>query len=61
MRTLIAALALVLLAAGPTLAATPTAWQLHEGRASAYVPFSGGYSMGPYYSATSREGLVHAF
>jgi hypothetical protein len=57
MKTIIAALALVLLAVGPTFAAPPTAWQLHEGRASAYVPFSGGYSMG---TDTSREGLIHA-
>jgi hypothetical protein len=57
MKTLIAALALVLLAAGPTFAATPTAWQLHEGRASAFVPYSGGYSMG---TDTSREGMIHA-
>lgn len=53
MKTIIAALALVLLAAGPTFAA-PIAWQLQEGRASAFVP---GYSMG---TDTSREGLVHA-
>jgi hypothetical protein len=57
MKTLISVLALVLLAAGPTFAATPAAWQLHEGRVSAYVPFSGGYSMG---TDTSREGQIHA-
>jgi hypothetical protein len=33
MKTVIAALALILLAAGPTFAASPSAWQLHEGRA----------------------------
>ena len=61
MKTLIAALALVLLAAGQTFAASPTAWQLHDGRANGYVlPFSGGYSVGPDYSTTSREGLIHA-
>jgi hypothetical protein len=54
MKTMIAALALVLLAASPTFAATPTAWQLHEGRASAFAPFSGGAT------DTSREGLIHA-
>jgi hypothetical protein len=60
MKTLIAALALLSLAAGPVFAASPTAWQLQEGRASAFVPFSGGHSMAPDYSATSREGLIRA-
>jgi hypothetical protein len=32
--------------------------KLHEGRASAFVPFSGGYSVDT--TDTSREGLVHA-
>jgi hypothetical protein len=58
MKTIIAALALILLAAGPTFAATPAAWQLHEGRASAFVPFSGGYSVN---TETSREGIIHAY
>jgi hypothetical protein len=58
MKTMIAALALLALAAGPVFAATPTAWQLHEGRASAYVPFSGGYSMG---TDMRREGVTHPY
>lgn len=57
MKTLIAALALLSLAAGPVFAASPTAWQLRDGRTNAYVPFFGGYSMG---TDTSREGLVRA-
>lgn len=61
MKTMITALALVLLIAGPTFAATPTAWRLHDGRANTFVlPFSGGYSVGHDYSTTSREGLIHA-
>jgi hypothetical protein len=61
MKILIAALALVLLAAGPTFAATPVAWQLRDGPANDFVlPYSGGYSMGPDYSTTSREGLIRA-
>jgi hypothetical protein len=60
MKTVIAAFALVLLAAGPTFAANPTAWQLRDGRASAFtLPFSGGYSVGTD-STTSREGMIHA-
>jgi hypothetical protein len=55
MKTIIAALALLSLAAGPVFAAAPTAWQLHEGRASTYVPFSGGYSMG---TDARGEGLI---
>jgi len=58
MKTIIAALALLSLAAGPVFATTLAAWQLHEGRASAYVPFSGGYSMG---ADTRREGLIHPY
>ena len=58
MKTIIAALALLSLAAGPVFAANATAWQLHEGRASAYVPFSGGYSVG---ADTRREGLIHSY
>ena len=57
MRAMIAALALLSLAAGPTFAASPYAWQLHEGRSSVYVPYSGGLSTG---ADTSREGLIHA-
>lgn len=53
MKTIIVALALLSLAAGPVFAA-PFAWQVHEGRASALVP---GYSMD--YD-TSREGQIHA-
>jgi hypothetical protein len=53
MKTIIAALALILLAAGPTFAAR------------AYVPQSGyvpqaGYDAGTGFSSTSREGLIHA-
>jgi hypothetical protein len=61
MKVIIAALALILLAAGPTYAASPSAWQLHEGRASAFVPYSGGYSVDTDYSTTNREGQIHAF
>lgn len=61
MKTIITALALVLLAAGPTFAASPTAWHLRDGRANAFaLPFSGGYSVAPNYSTTTREGLIHA-
>lgn len=61
MKTMIAALAFVLLIAGPTFAASPTAWRLHDGRANAFVlPFSGGYSPAYDYSTTSREGMIHA-
>jgi hypothetical protein len=58
MKTMVAALSLVLLAAGPTFAAGPFAWQIQEGRASTYVPYSGGFSIG---TDTSREGSVRAF
>jgi hypothetical protein len=54
MKTIIAALALVLLAAGPTFAASPSAWQLHEGRASTFVP-------SPAACPTSRESQIRAF
>lgn len=57
MKTMIAALALVVLAVSPTFAASPSAWRLHEGRASTFVPFSGGLSQG---ADTSRESLIHA-
>jgi hypothetical protein len=59
MKTIIAALTLVLLTAGPTFAASPYGWQLHEGRPNIYVPYSGGYSGGA--GSTSCEGLIHAF
>jgi hypothetical protein len=59
MKTMIAAFALVLLAAGPTFAASPSTWQLREGHTGIYVPYSGGYSGSP--GSTSREGLIHAF
>jgi hypothetical protein len=58
MKTMITALALALLAASPTFAASPGAWQLHEGRASTFVPFSGGLSQG---ADTSRESQIRAF
>jgi hypothetical protein len=52
MKTLMATLALVLLTAGSTLAATPT-WQLHYRSGNVYVPFPGDPDN---YSSTSREG-----
>jgi hypothetical protein len=61
MKAMIAALALWLLAVSPTLAANPSPWQLHDGSVQAFVPFSGGYSLGPDYSTTSRGGLVRAY
>jgi hypothetical protein len=61
MKTIIAAMALVLLAPGPTFAASPTALQIRDGRANAFVlPFSGGYFVAPDYSTTSRETLIRA-
>jgi hypothetical protein len=57
MKKMIAALALVLLAAGPTLAAGSHTRHLKEGRASAYyVPRSGYIGI----TDTSREGMIHA-
>jgi hypothetical protein len=53
MKTLIAALALVLLAASPTFAATP--WQINHGFVSAP-----GVHQSPNLWTTSREGLVEA-
>jgi hypothetical protein len=53
MKTLIATLALVLLATGTTFAA-PFAWQIDDGRASAFAP---GHSMDV---DTSREGMIRA-
>jgi hypothetical protein len=53
MKTIIAALALILLAAGPTFAARAYVPQ------SGYVP-QGGFDGGANYSSTSREGLIHA-
>jgi hypothetical protein len=55
MKTMIAALAIVFLAAGPTFAAGSHTRHLQEGRASAYVPQFASYA------DTSREGMVHAF
>jgi hypothetical protein len=57
MKAVIAALALVLLAAGPTFAAGSHTRHLHEGRASAYVPQFASYGG----ADTSREGMIHAF
>jgi hypothetical protein len=56
MKAMIAALALVLLAAGPTFAAGSHTRHLQEGRASAYVPQFGSYGV----TDTSREGMIHA-
>jgi hypothetical protein len=60
MKTTIAAFVLILLAAGPTFAANPAPWQLRDGSVQTFVPFSGGHSLGPDFSTTSREGLVRA-
>lgn len=60
MKTMIAALTFILLAVSPTFAANPSPWQLHDGSVHTFVPFSGGYSVGPDYSTTSREGLIRA-
>lgn len=60
MQIVITALALILLAASPTFAASPSPWRLHDGSVHTFVPFSGGYSKGPDYSTTRREGLIHA-
>jgi hypothetical protein len=60
MKTMIAALALILLAASPTFAANPSPWQLHDGTSHTFVPFSDGNSVGPDNSTTSREGLIRA-
>jgi hypothetical protein len=57
MKTLIAALALLSLAAGPVFAAGPDL-QLHDGRTGIHVPYSGGLFGGS--TETSREGLIHA-
>jgi hypothetical protein len=54
MKTMIAALALLSLAAGPVFAANPAVRQLHEGRVSVFAPLSLGTT------DTSREGLIHA-
>jgi hypothetical protein len=59
MKTTIAALALILLAAGPTFASNGR--HLHEGRNSAYVPQSGFYGTTFYgITDTTREGMIHA-
>ena len=57
MKTMIAALALVFLAGGPTFAAGSHTRHLQEGRTSAYVPQFASYGV----ADTSREGMVHAF
>jgi hypothetical protein len=56
MKTLIAALALLSLAAGPVFAASP-ALQLNRGPANAFVYTPGVH---PNLWTTSREGLVEA-
>lgn len=59
MKTIIAALALVLLVAGPTFAASSHArHQLKEGRSSVSVPQSSDY-YGSGYSPSSREQMIH--
>jgi hypothetical protein len=58
MKTVIAALALVLVAAGPTFAASSK--HLREGRSGAYVPQSSYYYGGSDYSPSSREQMIHA-
>jgi hypothetical protein len=61
MKTVIAALALVLIAAGPTFAASSHARHLYEGRSSAYVPQSSYfYYGGSDYGPSSREQMIHA-
>jgi hypothetical protein len=55
MKTMIAALALLSLAAGPVFAASPV---LQDGRTGIHVPYSRGLSGGS--TDTSREGLIHA-
>lgn len=57
MKTMIAALAIVFLAAGPTFAAGSHTRHLQEGRASAYVPQFASYGG----ADTSREGMIRAF
>lgn len=60
MKAMIAASAFVLLMVGSTFAASPSAWLLHEGRAGNFVPFFGGYSVGPDPLPTGREGLIRS-
>jgi hypothetical protein len=60
MKTTIAAFVLILWVAGPTFTANASPWQLHDGSVQTFIPFSGGHSLGPDYSTTSREGLVRA-
>jgi hypothetical protein len=58
MKTTIAALAFILLAASPTFA---HGRHVHEGRNSAYVPQSGFYGTTLYgFTDTSRESMIHA-
>jgi hypothetical protein len=56
MKTIIAALALLSLAAGPVFAVTP-AWQLNHGEGFYAAP---GVHVSPNLWTTSREGLVEA-
>jgi hypothetical protein len=60
MKAIFAPLVLILLGVSPTFAAIPSPWQLHEGRVQTFVPFPGGYSIGPDYSTTGRKGLIRA-
>jgi hypothetical protein len=55
MKTLIAALTLLSLAAGPVFAATP--WQFNNGNGFVSAP---GVHQSPNLWTTSREGLVEA-
>jgi hypothetical protein len=66
MKTMIAALALVLLASGPTFAASAHRGFYVPQHGYSYIPQStydawSGIAGGTNYSTTSREGLVHAF
>jgi hypothetical protein len=56
MKAMIAALALVLLAAGPTFAKGSHSRHLQEGRDSAYVPQFDSYGV----TYTGREAMIHA-
>jgi hypothetical protein len=57
MKAIIAALALVLFAVGPTFAAGSHTRHLQEGRYSAYV-WQSGYYVG--FTDTGREAMIHA-
>jgi len=60
MKTVIAALALIVLAAGPTFAASSHARHLYEGRSGAYSSQFSGYYGGSGYAPSSREQMIHA-